>query len=84
MAAYLAIAGAAVVNLFNPSVVFVHSPLFDIDPGLLDRIVGKVAERALPPSFAGCRILRAEGSKRRGAVAGAIQHLTDSVAPDVV
>jgi predicted NBD/HSP70 family sugar kinase len=80
---YLAIGVAAVVNLFNPAVVFVHSPLFDIDPGLLQRIAERARERALPPSFAECRILRAEGSKRQGAVAGIIQKLMDSVAPEV-
>ena len=84
LADYLAIGVAAVVNLFNPAVVFVHSPLFDIDPSLLDRVAAGAAGRALPPSFAGCRVLRAEGTKRQGAVAGIIQHLTESVAPEVV
>jgi N-acetylglucosamine repressor len=84
VASYLAIGVAAVVNLFNPQVVFVHSPLFDLDPQLLGRIVEQVGQRALPPSFAECRILRAEGSKCQGAIAGIIQHLTDAVAPEVV
>ena len=64
--------------------VFIHSPLFDVDPTLLDRVVERTGQRALPPSFAECRIVRAEGSKRQGAVAGIIQHLTDAVAPEVV
>jgi predicted NBD/HSP70 family sugar kinase len=84
VAGYLAIGVAAILNLFNPAVVFVHSPLFDIDPGLLGRIAKRAGERALPPSFAECKVLRAQGSKRRGAVAGVIQHLTDAVAPEVV
>jgi N-acetylglucosamine repressor len=84
IASYLAIGVAVVINLFNPEVVFIHSPLFDLDPKLLGVIVERVKQRALPPSFAECRILRAEGSKRQGAVAGIIQHLTDSVAPEVV
>ncbi|MBA4190066.1 MAG: transcriptional regulator [Planctomycetaceae bacterium] len=84
IAGYLAIGAAAVVNLFNPQVVFIHSPLLDIDPGLLVRVVERVGQRALPPTFADCRLLRAEGSKCQGAVAGIIQHLTDAVAPDVV
>jgi len=84
IAGYLAIGVAAVVNLFNPEVVFIHSPLLDIDPGLLSRVVERVGQRALPPTFAECRILRAEGSKCQGAVAGIIQHLSDAVAPDVV
>jgi predicted NBD/HSP70 family sugar kinase len=84
MAGYLAVAVAAVINLFNPAVVFVHSPLFDVDPTLFARVVERTARRALPPSFAECRVLRAEGTKRQGAVAGIIQHLTDAVAPEMV
>jgi N-acetylglucosamine repressor len=84
IAGYLAIAVAAVMNLFNPAVVFIHSPLFDVDPTLLGRVVEEAGRRALPPSFAECRILRAEGSKRQGAVAGVIRHLTESLAPEVV
>jgi predicted NBD/HSP70 family sugar kinase len=84
MADYLAVGVAAVINLFNPAVVFIHSPLFDVDPTLLERVVERTAKRALPPSFAECRILRAEGTKRQGAVAGIIQHVMDAVAPEVV
>lgn len=83
IADYLAIGAAAVINLFNPAVVFVHSPLFGIDPALLSRVVERAGQRALPPSFAECRILRAEGSKHLGAVAGIIEHLTSAVAPDL-
>ena len=84
IAGYLAVGVAAVVNLFNPTVVFIHSPLFDIDPGLLPRVVERTTARALPPSFAECRVLRAGGTKRQGAIAGIIRHLTDAVAPEVV
>jgi N-acetylglucosamine repressor len=84
MAGYLAVGVAAVINLFNPAVVFIHSPLFDVDPTLLDRVVERAGRRALPPSLAECRILRAEGTKRQGAVAGIIQHVMDAVAPEVV
>jgi len=84
IAGYLAIGVAAVINLFNPAVVFIHSPLFDIDAALLARVIDRAGHRALPPAFAECRILRAEGSKRQGAVAGIIQHLMDTVAPEVV
>ncbi len=84
IAEYLAVGVSAVVNLFNPAVVFVHTPLFDIDPELLQRISNRVAQRALPPSFRDCPIRRAQGSKCHGAIAGAIQHLMDSVVPEVV
>ena len=83
IASYLSIAVAAVINLFNPAVVFMHSPLFDIDVGLLDRVIERAGQRVLPPSFAECRILRARGRKHQGAVASAIQRLTDAIAPEV-
>ncbi|MDB5309606.1 MAG: nagC [Gemmataceae bacterium] len=80
---YLAVGVAAVINLFNPSTLFIHTRLFEIDPGLFEAVVDQAGTRALPPSFADCRIVRAKGSKRQGAVAGIIQHLTNAVAADV-
>lgn len=84
IAGYLAIGVAAVINLFNPAVVFIHSPLFDIDADLLSRVIEGSKSRALPPSFAECRILRAQGEKHQGAIANAIRQLTDSIAPELV
>ena len=81
MARYVGIAVAAVVNLFNPSTVFVHSLLFDADPELFAHIVEEARGRALPPSWADCRVVQAKGNKRQGAVAGIVQHLTNAVAP---
>jgi N-acetylglucosamine repressor len=81
---YLAVGVAAVINLFNPSTLFIHSRLFEIEAGLFDSVVRSAGARSLPPSFADCRIVRAKGSKRQGAVAGIIQHLTNAVALDVI
>ncbi|QJW94326.1 ROK family transcriptional regulator [Frigoriglobus tundricola] len=84
VAGFVAIGLAAVINLFNPATVFIHTPLFEIDAALFEIVVDKTRARALPPSFDDCRIVRAKGSKQQGAVAGIIQHLTDSVAPEFV
>ena len=84
VAGFVAVGLAAVINLFNPATVFIHTPLFEIDGSLFEAVVDKARERALPPSFADCTIVRAKGSKRQGAVAGIIQHLTDSVAPELI
>lgn len=81
--AHLGAAVATVINLFNPSTLFIHTRLFEIDPGLFDAVVERAGRRALGPTFADCRVVRAKGSKRQGAVAGIIQHLTDAVAADV-
>jgi N-acetylglucosamine repressor len=81
---YLAFGVAAVVNLFNPAALFVHSRLFDAVPGRFAEVVAEGGRRALPPSFADCRVVQGQGSQRLGAVAGVIQHLTDAVAAEVV
>lgn len=81
---YLAVGIAAVINLFNPSTLFVHGRLFDAAPGLFEQVTEEAGRRALSPSFADCRIVQARGSKRQGAVAAVIEHLTDAVAPALV
>ena len=81
---YLAVGVAAVMNLFNPSTLFIHTNLFETDPGLFDELVKLAGTRALRPAFADCRVVPAKGSKRQGAVAGIIQQLTNAVAQDIV
>ena len=78
---YLAVGVAAVINLFNPSRLFVHGRLFEADENLFARMVEKASRRALRPSFRDCQIVRATGQKHQGAVAGIIQHLTSAIAP---
>lgn len=78
---YLAVALAAVINLFNPASLFVHGKLFALDPDLFARLVRETKQRALGPSFAACRIVQARGSKRQGAIAAVIDHLFDAIVP---
>ncbi len=80
---YLAIAVAAVINIFNPSTLFVHGRMFGAEEQAFARLVARARQRSLRPAFADCRILQAKGSKRQGAVAGLIQHLTDAWAPSL-
>jgi len=75
---YLALALTTAINLFNPSTLFIFSRMLDLDPALFDRLRDQVGGQALRPSFEHCRIERARGSKREGAIAGIIEHLTDS------
>ena len=79
---YLAIGLAAVINVFNPSTLFIHGQLFDVDQGLFRASWNRPRGELLAPSFADCQIIRAWGSKRQGAVAGVIEHLIDSVVPE--
>jgi predicted NBD/HSP70 family sugar kinase len=78
---YLAIAVAAVINLYNPARLFIHGRLFEAGDGLFDRVVEIASQRALRPSFRDCKVVRASGQKHQGAVAGIIQHLTSAIAP---
>lgn len=79
----LAIAVAAVINIFNPSTLFVHGRLFDTADNVFAEMVERARRRALKPSFADCSVRQARGSKRQGSIAGIIQHLTDSWAPAI-
>ncbi|OWK38017.1 ROK family transcriptional regulator [Fimbriiglobus ruber] len=80
-ARYLAIGVGTVINLFNPSTVFIHSRLFEAVPGLFEQVVELARGRSLPPTLRDCEIVRARGNKPQGAVAGIVQHLTNAVAP---
>lgn len=78
---YLAIAVAAVINVFNPSNLFLHGKLLGSDPAIFDRVLAEAQKRTLQPSFADCSLRQSQGDKRQGAVAGIIQHLTNELAP---
>jgi predicted NBD/HSP70 family sugar kinase len=78
---YLAVGMAAVINLFNPSTLFVHGSLLAAGEEFFAALTEETRKRSLPPSFADCRIVRARGSKRQGAVAAIIEHVTESVVP---
>ena len=73
---YLAVGLAAVINLFNPSKVFIYGRLLDARDVLFDEVLERTRRRALAPSMADCEVIRARGSKRLGAVAGVIHRLT--------
>ena len=81
MVEYLGIGVAAVINLFNPSTVFIHSCLLGASDALFDRLVAAARARTLAPTFADCRIVRARGSKRQGAAAAIIEHLLSGLVP---
>lgn len=78
---YLAVGIAAVINLFNPSALFLHGRFLDAQEGLFGQLLEVTRRRTLGPSLDDCRIVRARGNKRQGAVAGIINHLTSSLGP---
>ncbi|NBW97047.1 MAG: ROK family transcriptional regulator [Planctomycetia bacterium] len=78
---YLAIAIAAVINIFNPTTLFVHGTLLAGSPERFARVLERVRQRTLTAALADCTIVATKSSKRQGAVAGIIHHLTNACAP---
>jgi N-acetylglucosamine repressor len=78
---YLAIAIAAVINIFNPTTLFVHGALLAAAPERFARVLERVRQRTLTASLADCTIVATTSSKRQGAVAGIIHQLTSACAP---
>jgi predicted NBD/HSP70 family sugar kinase len=77
----LSVAVSAVVNIFNPATLFMHGGLFAAADDVFPRLLDLVKQASLTPSLADCRIVQARGSKRTGALAGIIQHVTDAAVP---
>lgn len=80
---YLAIAIAAVINIFNPTTLFVHGRLLAGSPERFARVLERVKQRTLTASLADCAVVATKSSKRQGAIAGIIHHLTNSWAPSI-
>jgi predicted NBD/HSP70 family sugar kinase len=80
---YLAIAIAAVINIFNPTTLFVHGTLLAGSRERFARVLDRVKQRALTASLADCTILATRSSKRQAAIAGIMHHLTNAWAPSI-
>lgn len=73
---YLAVATAAVVNIFNPAKLFIHGKLLDARDDLFPQLLERAERRALGPSWSDCEVVRARGSKRLGVIAAACHGAT--------
>jgi len=80
---HLAIAIAAVVNIFNPTALFVHGRLLAGHSERFEQVLDRVKQRTLTASLADCAIHATRSSKRQGAVAAIMSHLTQSWAPSL-
>ncbi len=83
VAEHLAIAIASVINIFNPTALFVHGTLLAGNKERFARVLERVEQRALKASLSDCTIVAARSSKRQGAIAGIIHHLTNTWAPSI-
>jgi predicted NBD/HSP70 family sugar kinase len=78
---YLSIGVATVINILNPSTVFLHGRPFDLQEDLFPRLLEEVRRKPLGPHFEKCLLVRARGNKRQGAVAAILDHLIESRPP---
>jgi len=70
-----------VINLFNPSTLFIYGRLFELSEDSFDRLLAETGQYTLAPALADCQIVRTRRSKSQGAIAGVLEHLTDSLVP---
>ena len=80
---YLAIAIAAVINIFNPTTLFVHGTLLVGSEERFARVLERVKQRTLTASLADCTILATRSSKRQAAIAAIMHHVTNAWAPSI-
>jgi N-acetylglucosamine repressor len=80
---HLAIAISAVINIFNPTNLFVHGTLLVGDADRFARVLERVRQRTLTASLADCTIVPTRSSKRQGAIAGIMHALTRACAPSL-
>ncbi len=73
---YLAVATAAVINIFNPGKLFIYGRLLDARDDLFAQLLERAERRTLGPSWADCEVVRARGNKRLGVVAAACHGAT--------
>jgi predicted NBD/HSP70 family sugar kinase len=71
-----------VISLFNPSTLFIYGRLFELAEDSFDRLLAETGKNTLAPALADCQIVRAGRSKSQGAIAGVLEHLTDSLVPN--
>lgn len=78
---FIAIGVATVVNIFNPSAVFVHGSLFHLRERVLEDLDQRVRARTLRPSADQLTLCIADGDKLFGAVAALLDRIFSVVGP---
>jgi N-acetylglucosamine repressor len=78
---YLAVAVAAVANLFAPPLIVMHGRLLDTAPDLIDRLTDRSRGRELAPLRERCRLVKSSTTKAQGAVAGILDRVFEALGP---
>ena len=78
---YLSIGLAMIINIFNPTQVFVNSQIFKLKKASLADLRKRVSKRVLSPSFENCQIALTKADRRQGTVLGICNHLFELIGP---
>lgn len=78
---FMAIALSAVVNVFDPEAVFVHSRLLEAGPELYDRLIKLACEESLMHSRSDCQVFKSDTPLVNAPVAAFVYNLTESLGP---
>lgn len=77
---YLAVAVAAVTNLFAPPLIVLHGRMLG-RADLMAQLTERAARRKLAPFRERCRLVRASTTKAEGTIAGILDHLFEELGP---
>lgn len=76
---YLAKGLSVIINLFNPRLILINGRLFDLKPGLLEKLKSTTKDYAMAPSCNICEIKRTSASRDTGVLASISNALIDSI-----
>ncbi|CAN5482703.1 ROK family transcriptional regulator [soil metagenome] len=79
----LAIAVAAVRNLFSPPLIVLHGRLLHLAPDMLTRLELKARALTLAPFRDRCKLALSHSTKAEGALAGILDHLFEELGPQL-
>jgi predicted NBD/HSP70 family sugar kinase len=77
----LAIAVAAIMNLYSPSIIALHGRFVRLQADLLERLTAKAREQALVPLRDRSRIVLSRSTKAEGAVVAILNHIFEELGP---
>jgi N-acetylglucosamine repressor len=78
---YLAVAIAAVANLFAPPLIVVHGRILDLAPNMIEVLTTRAQPRMLTPLQKRCRLTKSSTTKAQGAAAGILDRVFELLGP---
>lgn len=81
---YLSVGVAMIINILNPSKVFIFGRMFEINDTIFSDLQERISKRALAPSVGQCTISRTAVNRKTGTIVGVSNHIFESVGPTIM